>query len=178
MRTGSASSGSPWGLSSLTAVLEDGQRENWFDSPMISWLSVAAVLGVAGLAAGQFVAPRPVVRLRLLSNKNYANVIFIMFVFSAAFYCVAFLLPQFLAGIAGYDAEQSGAIMLVSGLPAFLMMPILPRLLGKVDMRILIIAGLSCFAISCLLDIALTADSVGTISMARSYYAGSARYWE
>jgi len=128
---------------------------------MIVWLTVAAVIGVAGLAAGQFVASRPVVRLRLLSNKNYANVIFIMFVFSAAFYCVAFLLPQFLAGIAGYDAEQSGSIMLVSGVPAFLMMPILPRLLGKVDMRILLIGGLLCFGVSCLLDISLTADSVG-----------------
>ena len=149
------------GLSSLTVVLEDGQRENWWDSPMIVWLSITTVLGLVAIGAGQFVASRPVVRLKLLSNKNYASIIFIVFVFSAAFYCVAYLLPQFLSGIAGYDAEQSGAIMLMSGLPAFLMMPILPRMLGKVDTRIMLIGGLICFAVSCLLDIALTGDSVG-----------------
>jgi DHA2 family multidrug resistance protein len=149
------------GLSSLTVVLEEGQRENWFDSPMISWLTVLAVVGVAGLIAGQFLTKRPVVKLKLLSNGTYGGIIFIVFVLGAGFYCIAYLLPQFLAGIAGYNAEQSGSIMLVSGLPAFLMMPILPRLLGKVDFRFLLVAGLLCFGISCLLDIALTAQSVG-----------------
>jgi DHA2 family multidrug resistance protein len=149
------------GLSSLTVVLEEGQRENWFDSPMISWLTVLAVVGVAGLIAGQFLTKRPVVKLKLLSNGTYGGIIFIVFVLGAGFYCIAYLLPQFLAGIAGYNAEQSGGIMLVSGLPAFLMMPILPRLLGKVDFRLLLVAGLICFAVSCLLDISLTAQSVG-----------------
>jgi DHA2 family multidrug resistance protein len=149
------------GLSSLTVVLEDGQRENWFDSPMISWLSVVAVVGIAALIAGQFLTARPVVRLKLLTNKSYASVIFMVFVFGAGFYCVAFILPQFLAGIAGYNSQQSGSIMLVSGLPAFLMMPILPRMLAKLDLRLMLIAGLLCFAVSCLLDISLTAMSVG-----------------
>ena len=34
------------GLSSLTVVLEEGQRENWFDSSMIVWLSVIATAGI------------------------------------------------------------------------------------------------------------------------------------
>jgi DHA2 family multidrug resistance protein len=41
------------------------------------------------------------------------------------------------------------------------MMPLLPRLLGRVDFRIMVIAGLFCFVISCMLDIHLTAQSVG-----------------
>ena len=149
------------GLSSLTVVLEEGQRENWFDSRMICWLSIAAVLGIAALLAAQFVAKRPVVRLRLLANKSYASVIFIVFTVGAGLYCVSYLLPQFLSGIAGYNAEQSGGIMLLAGLPAFAMMPVLPRLLGKVDARVLVIAGLLCFSGSCMFDIALTAQSVG-----------------
>jgi MFS transporter, DHA2 family, multidrug resistance protein len=149
------------GLSSLTVVLEEGQRENWFESPMIVWLSVLSVVGIGALIVAQLTAKRPVVRLRLLGNKSYASVIFIVFTVGAGLYCVSYLLPQFLSNIAGYNAEQSGAIMLVSGLPAFLMMPILPRLLTKVDARLMVIAGLLCFAGSCMLDIALTAQSVG-----------------
>jgi DHA2 family multidrug resistance protein len=149
------------GLSCLTLVLEEGQRENWFDSSMIVWSSVVAVVGIAALVAGQFVTERPVVKLRLLANKRYASVILIVFSVGAGLYCVSYLLPQFLSNIAGYNAMQSGAIMLLAGLPAFLMMPVLPRLLGRVDARLLVTVGLIFFAVSCMLDITLTAQSVG-----------------
>jgi DHA2 family multidrug resistance protein len=149
------------GLSSLTVVLEEGQRENWFDSRMICWLSILAVLGIATLIGAQSVAKRPVVRLSLLKNKSYASVIFIVFVIGAGLYCLSYLVPQFLAGIAGYNAEQSGAIMLLVGLPAFAVMPILPRLLATVDARLMVIVGLVFFAASCMLDTTLTAQSVG-----------------
>ena len=113
------------------------------------------------MALGQFVARKPIVRLELLANKSYASVIFIVFTVGAGLYCVSYLVPQFLSNIAGYNAEQSGDIMLLAGLPAFLMMPILPRLLGRVDPRIMVIVGLLLFAVSCMLDISLTAQSVG-----------------
>ncbi|HEY6922502.1 MAG TPA: MDR family MFS transporter [Steroidobacteraceae bacterium] len=149
------------GLSSLTVVLEEGQRENWFDSRMIFWLSILAVAGIAVLCVSQFTTKRPVVRLSLLANRSYASVIFIVFTVGAGLYCVSYLLPQFLANIAGYNAEQSGGIMLLAGLPAFVMMPILPRMLAKVDARLMVVGGLLAFGISCMLDISLTAQSVG-----------------
>jgi DHA2 family multidrug resistance protein len=113
------------------------------------------------MAVGQFVARRPIVRLELMRNKSYASVIFIVFTVGAGLYSVSYLVPQFLSNIAGYNAAQSGDIMLVAGLPSFLMMPILPRLLGKVDPRIMVITGLLLFAVSCMLDTSLTAQSVG-----------------
>jgi MFS transporter, DHA2 family, multidrug resistance protein len=149
------------GLSSLTVVLEEGQRKRWFDSRMIIWLSVVAAIGVIIIAIGQFVAKKPIVRLELFKNKSYSSVIFIVFTVGAGLYCVSYLVPQFLSNIAGYNAAQSGDIMLMSALPAFLMMPILPRLLGKIDPRLMVIAGLLLFAVSCMLDTSLTAQSVG-----------------
>jgi DHA2 family multidrug resistance protein len=154
-------SGLSIGLSSLTVLLEEGQREQWFESPMIVWLGVIAVVGIGLLVAGQFRASKPIVKLRLLGNARYASVIVIVFTIGAGMYCMSYLLPQFLAGIAGYNAQQSGSIMLVYGVPAFLMAPILPQLLGRIDMRVMVIAGLLCFGASCLLDVALTAQSVG-----------------
>jgi DHA2 family multidrug resistance protein len=149
------------GLSCLTVVLEEGQRLHWFESPMIVWSSLVAVAGLIAMGAGQFVTKSPIVRLRLLANKSYSSVIFIVFVSGAALYGISYLLPQFLSGIAGYNAQQSGSIMLMSALPAFLLMPILPRLLGKVDPRVMVIAGLICFGLSCMLDISLTSQSAG-----------------
>jgi DHA2 family multidrug resistance protein len=149
------------GLSSLTVVLEEGQRERWFDSRMIICLSVVAAIGIAIVAMGQFVAKKPIVRLELLKNKSYASVIFIVFIVGAGLYCVAYLVPQFLSNISGYNAAQSGDIMLLAGVPAFVLIPILPRLLGKVDPRLMVIVGILLFAVSCMLDTSLTAQSVG-----------------
>lgn len=149
------------GLSTLTAVLEEGQRERWFESHMIIGLSLLSAAGMVLVALSQMFVKRPILRLSLLKNKSYASVIFIVFTVGAGLYCVSYLVPQFLSLIAGYNAEQAGQVMLLAGLPAFLMMPILPRMLGKVDFRIMVIAGLLCFAGSCLLDTGLTAQSVG-----------------
>lgn len=149
------------GLSSLTVVLEEGQRERWFDSSMIVLLTIVTLAGFLLIAVSQATAPKPILRLSLLRNPRYASVIIIVVAVGAGLYGVSYLVPQFLSLIAGYNAQQSGAVMLVAGLPSFLMMPLLPRLLGKVDFRILVIAGLLMFTGSCLLDIDLTAQSVG-----------------
>jgi MFS transporter, DHA2 family, multidrug resistance protein len=41
------------------------------------------------------------------------------------------------------------------------MVPLLPRLIGRVDARLLVISGLIFFAVSCLLDVTLTTQSAG-----------------
>ncbi len=66
--TGWASSGLAAGLSSLTVVLEEGQRERWFESRMIVWLSIVAAIGMALMAVAQFTAEEPIIRLELFAN--------------------------------------------------------------------------------------------------------------
>jgi DHA2 family multidrug resistance protein len=149
------------GLSSLIVVLEEGQRERWFESTMIVTLTCVSIVGLVMIALSQRTAKKPIVRLSLMNNPRYASVIVIVSAVGAGIYGVSYLVPQFLGLVAGYNAEQSGAIMLLSGLPAFLMMPILPLLLRKVDFRILVTTGLLMYAASCMLDTDLTAQSVG-----------------
>lgn len=149
------------GLSTLTVVLEEGQRERWFESSLIVMLSLVSAAGMIMIALSQRYAAKPILRLKLMRNIHYASVIVIVFTVGAGLYCISYLVPQFLALIAGYNAQQSGAIMLLAGVPAFLMMPILPRLITRVDLRVMVILGLLAFAASCLLDISLTAQSVG-----------------
>jgi DHA2 family multidrug resistance protein len=43
-----------------------------------------------------------------------------------ALYGTAYVIPQFLSGIAGYNSLQSGWIVLLSGVPMILMMPFTP----------------------------------------------------
>jgi DHA2 family multidrug resistance protein len=149
------------GLASLTVVLEEGQREGWFDSQLIVWLSIVAAAGITLLITAQFIAKTPIVKLKLLANRSYASVILIVFTVGAGLYCMSYLVPQFLSGISGYSAEQSGIVMLVAGVPAFVLVPLLPRLIGSFDARIVVVTGLCCFAAGCMLDTGLTAQSGG-----------------
>ena len=149
------------GLSCLTVVLEEGQRERWFESREIVMLTVSMVIGFIMLAIAQMTAKRPVINLKLMLNRSYASVILIVVVIGIVLYGILYVLPQFLTLIAGYNAEQSGKILFLSGLPAFLMMPFLPLILGKAPLKITVMIGLGCFAVSCFLDTELTADSSG-----------------
>jgi DHA2 family multidrug resistance protein len=149
------------GLSSLTVVLEEGQREQWFQSNLIIALSLSTVIGFLVLAYAQLTSPKPVIKLRLLKNRTYASVIVIIVSIGMVLYDILYVLPQFLGVVAGYNAEQSGWILALSGVPAFLMMPLLPRIIGFGDARIVVFFGLVCFAVSCFLDIHLTAQSGG-----------------
>jgi len=142
------------GLSSLTVVLEEGQREQWFQSDMIRTLSLTAVVGIAVMLVAQFTARRPVIKLRLLRNRSYASVIVIIISIGMVLYDILYVLPQFLNIISGYNAEQSGWILALSGIPAFLMM-------GRASVRLMVSCGVACFAVSCFMDTHLTAQSAG-----------------
>ena len=62
------------GLGGLTVVLEDGQRELWFDSPMIRNLTIVSVVGFVLLFLGQVLSEKPVIKLALLLDRSFAAV--------------------------------------------------------------------------------------------------------
>jgi len=149
------------GLSSLTVILEEGQREQWFQSNLIVTLAITTIAGLVVVGIAQFTSRQPVLRLHLLRNASYASVIFMAVIMGMVFYDIMYVLPQFLSVIAGYDAQQSGLVLAVSAVPGFLLMTVLPGWLASGRIRWIIITGLLCFATSCFLDIHLTAQSSG-----------------
>lgn len=149
------------GLGGLTVVLEEGHREQWFESGYIWRLSVITLVGFLMIAAGQIYAKRPVVKLALLRKREFAAVFFLGTILGGSMYGTAYVIPQFLAGIANYNAMQAGLIVFLTGVPAMLMMPLFPILLARVDLRVIVGTGMILLALSCYIDIDLTAESRG-----------------
>ncbi len=54
------------GLTALQLVLERGERENWFDSSFIVWMTVVTVATLAVLVVWELITEEPVINLRLL----------------------------------------------------------------------------------------------------------------
>lgn len=149
------------GLSALTVVLEDGQRERWFESTMIVVLSIVSVLGFALLALSQFTSKAPVIRLNILFQRSFGAVFVMVMAVGMILFGVMYMIPQFLAIIAGYNTEQAGYVLLLAGLPTILLMPLMPKMLETVDVRIMVFGGMLCFAAACFVNLGLTPDSIG-----------------
>lgn len=67
----------------------------------------------------------------------------------AGLYGVLYLIPQFLAAVPGYNAQQSGGIVLISGVPTMMIMPFFPWLVRHLDLR-LAVAGDGAFCLGLL----------------------------
>src|SRR3546814_12836798 len=94
-----------------------------------------SVIGFARLFAGQLLAKKPVIRLRLLLDRQFGSVVAMVTVVGMVMYGTAYTIPQFLATISGYNALQSGQIVLLSVVPMILMMPFTPLKIGRPSCR-------------------------------------------
>ena len=150
------------GLGGLTVILEEGQRERWFESSLIIKLSLVTLTGFIALIASQFQRRSPVVRLSLLLDRSFSAVLVMIMAVGMILFGVMFMIPQFLATISGYNAEQAGTVVLLSGIPTLMMMPFVPTLLQKVDVRILVAIGMIFFGLACALNQILTANVGGS----------------
>ncbi|MGK2910113.1 MAG: MDR family MFS transporter [Sphingobium sp.] len=150
------------GLGGLTVVLEEGEREQWFSSSTIIWLSVVTAVGFLLLSAGQFLARRPVIQLALLRDRQFGSVVVMVTVVGMVIYGTSYTIPQFLSTVAGYNSLQSGQVVMLSGIPVMAMMPFTPWLIRNVDIRLSVGFGLTILAISAWLETSLTSVSDGS----------------
>lgn len=150
------------GLGGLTVLLEEGQREQWFSSDLIRQMAVVSAVGFISLFIGQKYAQRPVIQLRLLADRQFGAVAVMGLVLGMVLYGTSYVIPQFLASVANYNALQSGKIVLISGLPSLFMMAIVPILLKRVDVRVAVFSGLLIMGVSSLVDTGMTMDSDGS----------------
>jgi MFS transporter, DHA2 family, multidrug resistance protein len=149
------------GLGGLTVLLEEGQREQWFASELIRIMALVSTVGFAFLFAGQITARRPIIKLKLLLDRQFGSVALMGMVLGIVLYGTSYAIPQFLASIADYNALQSGKVVLLSGIPSLFMMAIVPILLRKIDVRIAVGSGLLIMGVSALMDATLTINSDG-----------------
>jgi len=146
------------GLAALQTVLDDGNVYDWFGSAFIVKLSLIAGLALTAFVVLEFFTPEPVIKLRLLGQRNFGFGTLSMFLLGFAVYASAYLLPQYLAVTQGFDAEQSGAVVAWTGLPQLLVIPLVPLLMKHVDARLLVGAGFLVFAASCFMCLHLDLD--------------------
>lgn len=152
------------GLGALQVVLEEGAREDWFESPFIAGLAAVALVALALFVRIELRSAHPLLDLRLLGRRNFGAGVIAMLVMGAVSCGSVFIQPPYLARVQGYGAEQIGEVLAWTALPQLLLIPFVPALMRLVDARVLVALGLGLFACSNLmlagLDAGVAADQL------------------
>ncbi|MBR0778841.1 multidrug efflux MFS transporter [Bradyrhizobium diazoefficiens] len=149
------------GLASLQAVLEEGNKNDWFGSTFIVRLAIIAAISLSLFVTNELVVEKPLLRLRLLTQWNFGvGTIAAVFLGFALFGSV-YLLPAYLGQVQGYNAEQIGNVLAWTGLPQLLLIPLVPKLMQRFDTRYIAAIGLLLFAASSFMNIQMSLDYAG-----------------
>jgi DHA2 family multidrug resistance protein len=129
------------GLGTLEYVLDKGQEDDWFNSHTIVIFAAIAAVALVSFVLWEWRQEHPVVEVRLFRDRNFAVSNLMMLVMGMALYGSTVLLPLYLQVWLGYSAEDAGMVLSPGGVIVILLLPLVGRLLSKVDARYLIAFG-------------------------------------
>ncbi|BAY14330.1 EmrB/QacA family drug resistance transporter [Anabaenopsis circularis NIES-21] len=144
------------GLGSLQVVLEEGSRKDWFGSPLIVRLSIIAAIFLTLFFLIELTRKQPFINLRLLRYRNFALASIVNVSLGIGLYGSIYILPLYLAQIQQYNALQIGEVLIWAGIPQLFIIPFIPKLMQRIDVRFMVALGVTLFAISAFMNAGLT----------------------
>jgi MFS transporter, DHA2 family, multidrug resistance protein len=149
------------GLSALQTVLEEGNKDDWFESPFIFRLAIVAFVFLSAFIAIELTVKKPLVNLRLLKQRNFGIGVIANVLVGFALFGSVYVLPQYLGQVQRYNAEQIGNVLAWTGLPQLILIPFVPMLMKRFDVRYIAFLGIGIFAVSCFMNTTLSTDVAG-----------------
>jgi len=134
------------GLGTMQYVLEEGGRNDWFQSGEIKIIALVAIVSLLALVIRELSARVPAVDFSLFKDVVFASGTLIGAVMFAMLLAVTFLLPLFMQFELGFSATQAGLAMMPRSLCMLVVMPIVGRLYNKVSPRLVVAFGILLFA--------------------------------
>jgi DHA2 family multidrug resistance protein len=125
----------------LQLALDRGERADWFDSELITTLTVVAAVAMAAFAVRELTAREPMLDLTILTDRNLALGSVLMALTGFGFYASMLLLALYTQKLMGYDAFTSGLVLAPSGIGQALMLLLVGRLVSRTDPRLLLALG-------------------------------------
>jgi DHA2 family multidrug resistance protein len=130
------------GVGSMQWMLEDGNREGWFESSKITALAVVGVLGVGGLIWRELSIPDPIVDFRILKNRQLALGCLLGALTSVGLFGSILMFPIFTQTLLGWTALESGLGSLPATISTAIAMTIVGRSVWALGPRLLFTLGM------------------------------------
>ena len=131
------------GLGCLQVVLDKGQRDDWFSSDFILYMSVISVSSLLMFVTWELLTESPVVNLRIFKNIPFSTGNLIMFVAFFSLFSSIVLLPIYLETLMGYTAYLSGLVLGPGGVATMVAMPIAGQLVDRINPKWILSFGIA-----------------------------------
>jgi len=135
-------------VGTLQLMLDRGSMKDWFSSTEIKVDALIVVVALYLFVVHTLTAPRPFVRLAIYKDRNFLSGSVLIFVIGIVLFATLALLPPLLQELLGYSVFQSGLVTAPAGLGTWIAMFVVGRLVGRVDSRLIIGAGLAITSVS------------------------------
>ncbi len=136
------------GLGTLTYVLEEGARHDWFEDFNIQVCTLIAMIMLTTFFISQLTRKSPILNLFVFKDRNFLLTSLITMITGAALYGGIFSLSLYLGQIHNYSPTQIGQTVMWIGIPQIFVMPLVPLLMKRVNLKLLATVGLLMFAYS------------------------------
>jgi DHA2 family multidrug resistance protein len=146
-------------LGSLEFVLEEGVREEWFESREIVFFSLVAAASCIAMFYRELTIEHPVVDLWAFRNRNFAMGCIFSFILGIGLYSIIYVMPIYLATVKGLNSLQIGQYIMVTGLFQFASVFVAGRIAKKLGPRLTLALGLCGFGLGTLMNGNLTHDA-------------------
>jgi DHA2 family multidrug resistance protein len=150
------------GLGSLQYVLNEGERNDWFNDDKIVALAFTSIVSLAAFTWWElFGARQPVVDLRILRNRTVAAGCALGFTLGFSLFGGIILAPQFNQSILGFTATLSGESILIRALAILAGTPLTLFMLGRLNVnpRFLLASGFLTVVLSYVLQAQVTTST-------------------
>ncbi|HVN68621.1 MAG TPA: DHA2 family efflux MFS transporter permease subunit [Candidatus Binatia bacterium] len=134
------------GLASLQFVLEQGERDDWFQSQTILLFSAIAVSALVAFVMKALRDKHPIVDLSVFRFRSFSVGSFLGIIMGFGLFGTALILPLFFQSTLGFTAFDTGMALMPGAFATAVSMLIIGRLLNRIDGRWSIVFGTLLFA--------------------------------
>ena len=131
------------GLGCLQIVLDKGQREDWFSSSFITWLSFISIASLVLFILVESFAENPVVNLRTFRDRSFSSGIVIIFFTYFSMLSSIVLLTLYLQTLMGYTSFLAGWALAPAGIGSMIVMPIAGKVVTKFNPKVILAFGIA-----------------------------------
>jgi DHA2 family multidrug resistance protein len=149
------------GAALLYTALDQGQRLDWFRSPLIIGLVAAGALLVLSALVRHFLLPNPLVNYRFLMRRNTLLLAPVLISFRFIMLATVVSIPSFLGSVRGFLPLQEATVLAWVALPQFVLGTAAMALMRRIDPRLILTAGFGLVGLACLLDARVTSVWAG-----------------
>jgi DHA2 family multidrug resistance protein len=129
-------------IGSLQMMLDRGELLDWFSSNEIIVETVLAGLAFYMFIVHMLTHEHPFITPRLFKDRNLVTGLCFIFLVGIVLLATMALLPPFLQNLKGYPVITVGFVLAPRGIGTMIAMMLVGKMVGKIDTRLLILAGL------------------------------------